>query len=144
MVTAAMKLRLLLGFPWWFGGKKSACQCKTHRSLVQEDPTCCWATKTYAPQVLSLCPRAQELHQEKQPQWEAPTPQLEKSLWSNKDPAQLKINKQKKMLDKKSYDKPRQHIKKQRHHFVYKGPYSQSYGFSSSHVQMWELYHKEG
>ena len=25
-----------------------------------------------------------------------------------------------------------------------KGPYSQSYGFSSSHVQMWELYHKEG
>ena len=93
---------------------------------------------------LSLCPRAQELQQEKQPQWEAPTPQLEKSLQSNKDPAQLKINKQKKMLDKKSYDKPRQHIKKQRHRFVYKGPYSQSYGFSSSHVQIWELYHKEG
>ena len=37
---------------------------------------------------------------------------------------------------KKSYDKPRQHIKKQRHHFANKGPYSQSYGFSSSHVQM--------
>ena len=35
---------------------------------------------------------------------------------------------------KKSYDQPRQHIKKQRHHFVDKGPYSQSYGFSSSHV----------
>ena len=41
-------------------------------------------------------------------------------------------------------DKPRQHIKKQRHHFADKGPYSQSYGFSSSHVQMWELNHKEG
>ena len=37
---------------------------------------------------------------------------------------------------KKSYDKPRQHIKKQRHHFAYKGLYSPyiSYGFSSSHV----------
>ena len=33
---------------------------------------------------------------------------------------------------------------KQRHHFANKGPYSQSYGFSSSHVQMWELDHKEG
>ena len=32
---------------------------------------------------------------------------------------------------KKSYDKPRQYIKKQRHHFANKGPYSQSYGFSS-------------
>ena len=45
---------------------------------------------------------------------------------------------------KESYDKPRQHIKKQRHHFANKGPYSQSYGFSSSHVRMWELEHKEG
>ena len=45
---------------------------------------------------------------------------------------------------KKSYDKPRQHIKKQRHHFANKGPYGQSYGFSSSHVWMWELDHKEG
>ena len=35
-------------------------------------------------------------------------------------------------------------IKKQRHHFANKGPYSQSCGFSSSHVQMWELDHKEG
>ena len=40
---------------------------------------------------------------------------------------------------KKSYDKPRQCIKRQRHHFVNKSPYSQSYGFSSSHVWMWEL-----
>ena len=37
---------------------------------------------------------------------------------------------------KKSYDQPRQHIKKQRHYFVNKGLYSQSYGFSSGHVQM--------
>ena len=35
---------------------------------------------------------------------------------------------------KKSYDKFRQHIKKQRHHFANKGPYGQSYGFSSSYV----------
>ena len=44
---------------------------------------------------------------------------------------------------KKSYDKPRQHIKKQRHHFANKGSYSQSYGFSSSRVWMWELLYKE-
>ena len=35
---------------------------------------------------------------------------------------------------KKSYDQPRQHIKKQRHYFANKGQSSQSYGFSSSHV----------
>ena len=35
---------------------------------------------------------------------------------------------------KKSYDQPRQHIKKQRHYFTNKGPYSQSYVFSISHV----------
>ena len=45
---------------------------------------------------------------------------------------------------KQSYDKPRQNIKKQRYHFANKGPYSQSYDFSSSQVQMWELDHKEG
>ena len=44
---------------------------------------------------------------------------------------------------KKSYDQPRQHIKKQRHYFADKGPSSQSYGFSSSHVWMWELNYKE-
>ena len=44
---------------------------------------------------------------------------------------------------KKNYDKPRQHIKKQRHYFTNKGPSSQSYIFSSSHVWMWELDHKE-
>ena len=37
---------------------------------------------------------------------------------------------------KKSYDKPGQHIKKHRYHYANKGPYSQSYGFSSSHVQI--------
>ena len=37
---------------------------------------------------------------------------------------------------KKSYDKSRQHIKKQRHHFANKGAYSQSHGFSNSHVHM--------
>ena len=45
---------------------------------------------------------------------------------------------------KKSYDQTRQHIKKQRHYFADKGPYSQSYGFPNSHVQMWELDHIEG
>ena len=44
---------------------------------------------------------------------------------------------------KKSYDQPRQHIKKQRHYFANKGLSSQIYGFSSSHVWMWELDHKE-
>ena len=43
-----------------------------------------------------------------------------------------------------SHGKPRQHIKKQRHYFANKGPNSQSYDFSSSHVWMWELDHKEG
>ena len=41
------------------------------------------------------------------------------------------------------YDQPRQHIKKQRHYFANKGLYSQSYGFSSCHVWMWELDYKE-
>ena len=45
---------------------------------------------------------------------------------------------------KKTYDKPRQHIKKQRHHFADKDLFSQNYGFSSNHVWIWELDHKEG
>ena len=44
---------------------------------------------------------------------------------------------------KESYDQPRQHIKKQRHYFANKGQSSQGYGFSSSHVWMWELDYKE-
>ena len=55
----------------------------------------------------------------------------------------LKTNKQILVPWKKSYDKPRQCIEKQRHYFAKKDLYSQSYGFSSSHVQMWELDHKE-
>ena len=43
-----------------------------------------------------------------------------------------------------NYDQPRQHIEKQRHYLAYRGPYSQSYGFSSSQVQMWELANKKG
>ena len=44
---------------------------------------------------------------------------------------------------KKSYDQLRWHIKKQRHYFANKGPSSQSYGFSSSHVWRWGLDYKE-
>ena len=44
---------------------------------------------------------------------------------------------------KESYDQPRQQIKKQRHYCAKKYPSSQTYGFSSSHVWMWELSYKE-
>ena len=44
---------------------------------------------------------------------------------------------------KESYGQPTQHIKKQRHYFANKGSSSQGYGFSSSHVWMWELDYKE-
>ena len=44
---------------------------------------------------------------------------------------------------KKSYDQPRQHIKKKRHYFANKGMSRQSYGFSRSHVWLWELDYKE-
>ena len=44
---------------------------------------------------------------------------------------------------KKSYDQPTLHIKQQRHYFANKGPSSQGYGFSSSHVWMWELDYKK-
>ena len=46
-------------------------------------------------------------------------------------------------LWKKSYDQPKQHTKKQSYYFANKGPSSQSYCFSSSHVWMWELEYKE-
>ena len=45
---------------------------------------------------------------------------------------------------KKINNKPRQCIKKQGHYFAYKGPYSQSYDFSSRHVWIWELDNKKG
>ena len=41
---------------------------------------------------------------------------------------------------KERYDQPRQHIKKQRHYFANKGLSSQSYGFSKSHIWMWEMW----
>ena len=44
---------------------------------------------------------------------------------------------------KENYDQSRQHIKKQRHYFVNQVPSSQGYGFSSSHVWMWELDYRE-
>ena len=47
------------------------------------------------------------------------------------------------LLLRSSYDQPRQHIKKQRHYLANKDPSSQGYGFSSSHVWMWELEYKE-
>ena len=47
------------------------------------------------------------------------------------------------ILGRKNYNKPRQRIKKQRHHFADKGPHSQTYGFSSSHVWVWEMDCKE-
>ena len=47
-------------------------------------------------------------------------------------------------LWKKSYEKPRLRIKKQRHCFADKGAYSQSCGFSISHVWTWNLDHKKG
>ena len=45
---------------------------------------------------------------------------------------------------KESYDKPRQCVKNQRHHLANKGMSNQSFGFSSSHVQTWELDHEGG
>ena len=59
-------------------------------------------------------------------------------FWSSKIPADGGHSPEIKTLApwKENYDKPRQHIKKQRHHFANKGPYSQSYGFFSSHVQI--------
>ena len=49
---------------------------------------------------------------------------------------EMKRQKKNLLAWKKSYDKPREHIKKQRHYFANKGPSSQSYGFSSSHLWM--------
>ena len=57
---------------------------------------------------------------------------LQKSLWTVIEAIKLKTL----APWDKSYDKTRQHIKKQRYHFANKGPHSESYGFSSSHIQM--------
>ena len=53
------------------------------------------------------------------------------------------VNAAMKLKDTCSYDQRRQAFKKQRHYFLNKGPSGQSYCFSSSHVWMWELDHKE-
>ena len=47
------------------------------------------------------------------------------------------------LLGRKAMTKSRQHIKKERHYFADKCPFIQNYGFSSSHVWMWALDHKE-
>ena len=73
-------------------------------------------------------------------QWQTLSSWAPKSLWTVTATMKLKDA----CSSEKSYDEPKQHIKKQRYHFEDKGLYSQSYGFSSSHVQMWELDHKEG
>ena len=66
--------------------------------------------------------------------WALKSPRTETALMKFKDTCSWEQN----------YTKPRQCIRKQRHHFVDKGPYTQSYSFSSSHVWMSELDHKEG
>ena len=63
----------------------------------------------------------------------------EQSLWLK----QLKRNLKILTPWKKSCDKQRHHIKKQRHHFANNSLYRQSHGFSSGHEQMWDLDHKE-
>ena len=59
-------------------------------------------------------------------------------FWGSKITADGDCSREIKMLTpwKESYDQPRQHIQKQRHYFANKGPSSQGYGFSSSHVWM--------
>ena len=71
--------------------------------------------------------------------------QWQTTFWGSKITADCDCSHEIKTLTpwKKSYDQPRQHIKKQRHYFANKGPSSQSYGFSSSHIWMWELDEKE-
>ena len=70
-------------------------------------------------------------------------PYLLSSLWSFLSFISTSILRVWRKPWKKSYDQPRQHIKKQRHYLADKGPSSQSYGFPRSHVWMWKLDHKE-
>ena len=72
-------------------------------------------------------------------QWQTLFSWAPKSLWIVTAGTELKDS----SSLEESYDKPRQDIKKQRHHFPNKGPYNQSYGFSNSHVWMFELDHEE-
>ena len=65
--------------------------------------------------------------------------------WGPKSPQKVTAAMKLKTLApwKKSYDKSSQSIKKKKLHYADKGPYSQRYGLSSSHIRMWELDHKE-
>ena len=67
-----------------------------------------------------------------------------KSLWTVTAAMKLRYINHLLAPCKESQHKPRQRIKKQSTHFANKGPYSQSCGFSSSHVQMWAMDYKEG
>ena len=64
-------------------------------------------------------------------------------LWGHTESGLKRLSSSSSTPWKKTYDQPRQHIKKQRHYFADKGPSSQSYRFSSSHVWIWELDHKK-
>ena len=81
-----------------------------------------------------------QIERKKWKEWQILFSWAPKSLWMVTAAMKLKDP----FSQKKNYGQPRQHIKKQRHHFAYKDLYSPSYGFSSSHVWMWELDHKEG
>ena len=77
---------------------------------------------------------------EKWKQWQILFPWAPKSLCTMTAAMKLKDA----CSMKKSYDKPRQCVEKQRHYSVNKGPYSQGYGLPSGHIQLWELDCKEG
>ena len=68
---------------------------------------------------------------------------LSNKIWRNYMELKITVCIHAQMSWRKSYDKPRQHIKEQRNGFADKGPYSQSSDSSSSHVYMWQLDHKE-
>ena len=69
---------------------------------------------------------------EKRKQWQTLFSWAPKSLWMLTAAMKLKDA----CFLEENYDKPRQRIKKQRHHLADKGPYCQSCGFSSNHVWM--------
>ena len=72
-------------------------------------------------------------------QWQILFSWAPKALWAEIAAPKLKLL----APWKESYDQTGQCIKKQRHYFADKGPSSQNYGFSSSHVWMWEVDHKQ-
>ena len=93
LIVVVDKISRFSGLHWWLSGKESSGQCRKYGF----DP---WSGKippaveeARMPQLLSLCARAWKPQQEKAPQWEAHTLQLEKSPLSNKGLAQPKVNK---------------------------------------------------